>query len=132
MTMTDTISDMLTRVRNALQAKKADVSLPYSRFKHNLAKVIQEEGWIKRVEVKEEAGLKTLTIELKYTPTGDSVITGIKRVSKPGQRIYSKHDNLPRVMGSMGTTIVSTSKGLMTDKTARKTQVGGEIVCQIW
>ncbi|MEJ0021336.1 MAG: 30S ribosomal protein S8 [Candidatus Doudnabacteria bacterium] len=132
MTMSDTISDMLTRIRNGLMAKKSDVVLPYSNFKHSLAKVLQSEGYIKNVEVKETEGIKSLSLELKYDKTGTPVISGIKRVSKPGQRIYSTRTEIPKVMGGIGTTIVSTSKGLMTDKEARANKVGGEIVCQIW
>ena len=131
--MTDTISDMLTRIRNALMAKKSDVILPYSTFKYNLANVLINEGWIAAVEVKEPAGaMKVLVLQLKYDTTGQPVISGIKRVSKPGQRIYSNRTEIPKVLGGMGTTIVSTSKGLMTDKEARKNKVGGEIVCQVW
>lgn len=132
MTMTDTISDMLTRIRNALLARKADVVLPYSKFKHNLANVLLAEGWVKNVEVKEVTGMKNLRLELKYGQEGLPVITGIKRVSKPGQRIYGNRTQIPSVLGGMGTTIISTSKGLMTDKEARKNKIGGEIVCQVW
>ncbi|OGE87765.1 MAG: 30S ribosomal protein S8 [Candidatus Doudnabacteria bacterium RIFCSPLOWO2_02_FULL_49_13] len=132
MTMNDTISDMLTRIRNALLARKSEVSLPHSNFKLSLAKVLETEGWIKKVEVSEDGGFKNLMLQLKYDASGQPTISGIKRVSKPGQRIYASRENLPRVMGSMGTTVVSTSKGLMTDKEARKAKVGGEIVCQIW
>ena len=130
--MTDTISDMLTRIRNALMAKKSEVVLPYSNFKNSLAKVLQAEGWISKVELKETDGFKSLVLQLKYDPTGEPVISGIKRVSKPGQRIYSSTVAIPKVLGGMGTTIISTSKGLMTDKEARKNKVGGEIVCQVW
>jgi small subunit ribosomal protein S8 len=132
MTMSDTISDMLTRIRNALMAKKSEVALPYSNFKHNLAKVLQSEGYIKNVEVKEANGIKSLSLELKYDQSGIPVISGIKRISKPGQRIYSARTQIPRILGGMGTTIISTSKGLMTDSEARKNKIGGEIVCQIW
>ena len=138
--MNDTISDMLTRIRNGLLARKAEVNLPYSNFKHSLALVLQAEGWIKKVEVsahavavgKEPSVFKVLSIQLKYDTTGQPIITGLKRISKPGQRIYSSKQDLPKVMGGTGTTVVSTSKGLMTDKEARKQKVGGEIVCQIW
>lgn len=130
--MTDTISDMLTRIRNAQSAKKPDVSMPFSKFKQNLAKVLQQEGWIRSVEAKEEGTLKQLVVTLKYDDAGLPMINGIKRVSKPGQRIYANRAEIPKVMGGMGTTIVSTSRGLMTDKIARKEKVGGEIVCQIW
>jgi small subunit ribosomal protein S8 len=128
----DPISDMLTRIRNALSAKKADVSLPYSKFKHSLGKVLMQESWIKNVEVKEEGKLKTLVINLKYEQDGQPAISGLKRVSKPGQRIYADKTQVPKVLGGMGTTIVSTSRGLMTDKVARKEKVGGEVICQIW
>lgn len=130
--MNDTISDMLTRIRNAILARKSEVALPHSNFKFNLAKVLEAEGWIKKAEVKEDGGFKNLLLQLKYDAAGQPAISGIKRVSKPGQRIYATRDNLPRVMGNLGTTVVSTSKGLMTDKDARKAKVGGEIVCQVW
>ena len=131
--MTDTISDMLTRIRNGLMAKKSEVVLPYSNFKNSLAKVLQAEGWISKVEVKEAPEeFKTLVLKLKYDATGSPVISGIERISKPGQRIYSSTVAIPKVLGGMGTTIVSTSKGLMTDKQARQAKVGGEIVCKVW
>src|ERR1044072_1539268 len=129
---TDTISDMLTRIRNALMARKSEVVLPFSKFKLSLAKVLQSEGWITQVETKETDGFKFLHLQMKYDLTGQPMISGIKRVSKPGQRIYSSRMMIPKVMGGMGTTIISTSKGLMTDKEARKHKVGGEVVCQIW
>ncbi|MBX4204716.1 MAG: 30S ribosomal protein S8 [Candidatus Doudnabacteria bacterium] len=128
----DTISDMLTRIRNAHAVKKTEVVLPYSKFKHSLAKVLAAEGWIKSVGTKDEGKFKNLVLELKYTGNGTPVISGISRVSKPGQRIYSKNTEIPRALGGVGTTIISTSKGLMTDKIARKTGVGGEVICQIW
>lgn len=140
--MSDTISDMLTRIRNGLMAKKPEVILPYSNFKASLAKVLAQEGWIAGVDTREIEGMsakgsatpggKSLVLKLKYDTTGQPVISGIKRVSKPGQRIYSNRAQIPRVFGGMGTTIISTSKGLMTDKQARSEKVGGEIVCQIW
>jgi small subunit ribosomal protein S8 len=130
--MTDTISDMLTRIRNALMVRKPEVSMPYSKFKHNLAKLLVNEGWLRTVDVKEEAGMKTLVLGLKYDAQGEPHISGLKRVSKPGQRIYTRNEEIPRALGGAGMTIVSTSKGLMTDKKARMQKVGGEIVCQIW
>ena len=130
--MTDTISDMLTRIRNALMAKKSEVVLPHSNFKHNLAIVLQKEGWISTVEVKEAGKFKMLALSLKYDNAGIPVITEIKRISKPGQRIYSNRTQIPKALGGIGTTIVSTSRGLMTDKEARTQKVGGEVVCQIW
>ncbi len=130
--MTDTISDMLTQIRNALMAKKPEVALPYSKFKHSLANVLQSEGWLRNVEVKEAGKFKNLVLNLKYDSQGLPIISEIKRISKPGQRIYSGRTQIPKVLGGMGTTIVSTSKGLMTDKQARDNKIGGEIVCQIW
>jgi len=132
MTMSDTISDMLTRIRNGLMAKKSEVVLPYSNFKYSLAKVLQSEGWIQGVDVKEEGIGKLLQLRLKYDATGVPVISGIQRISKPGQRIYSGRNEIPKALGGVGTTIISTSKGLMTDKQAKTAKVGGEIVCQIW
>lgn len=112
--------------------KKPDVSLPYSKFKHALAKLMVAEGLLANVDVKEDAGLKRLVLVLKYGPQGEPVITDLKRVSKPGQRIYTGNDAIPRALGGAGVTIVSTSKGLMTDKGARRQKVGGEVICQIW
>ena len=130
--MTDTISDMLTRIRNAIAAKKAEVLLPYSNFKNNLGNLLLEEGFVKSLDVKQENNHKILVIGLKYTQTGEPVILGLKRVSRPGQRIYSKNNQIPKVLGGFGTTILSTSRGLMTEKQARTHKVGGEVICQIW
>jgi small subunit ribosomal protein S8 len=128
---TDPISDMLTRIRNALAARKAELVMPYSKFKHNLAAVLLQEGFISGVN--ELPGrVKTLQLNLKYDNTGSPVITGIKRVSTPGQRIYLPVTKIPRTNGGFGVTVVSTSRGLLTDKQARKDRVGGEVVCQIW
>jgi small subunit ribosomal protein S8 len=128
----DTIADMLTRIRNGLSARKSEVLVPYSNFKNNLAKVMQNEGWIAGVDVREEGKIKTLVLKLKYDEKGAPTISGIKRVSKPGQRIYAGNSQIPRALGGIGTTIISTSKGLMTDKIARTQKVGGEVICQIW
>jgi small subunit ribosomal protein S8 len=128
---TDPISDMLTRIRNALAAGKQDLVLPYSKFKHGLAKVLLEEGFLSGVN--ELPGrIKMLQVNLKYDSNGGPVITGIKRVSSPGQRIYMPVGKIPRTNGGYGITVVSTSKGLLTDKQARKDRVGGEVVCQVW
>lgn len=128
---TDPISDMLTRIRNASLAHKAEVVLPYSKFKYNLASLLLKEGFL--AGVKEEAAeQKQLQVQLKYSESGDSVISGIKRVSKPGQRIYLAADKLPRTNSGYGVTVVSTSRGLLTDKEARKARIGGEVVCQVW
>ncbi|HMQ01619.1 MAG TPA: 30S ribosomal protein S8 [Candidatus Doudnabacteria bacterium] len=128
---TDPISDMLTRIRNALAAGKQDLVLPYSKFKHGLAKVLLDEGFLSGVN--ELPGrIKMLQINLKYDGSGGSVISGIKRVSTPGQRIYMPVGKIPRTNGGYGVTVISTSKGLLTDKQARKDRVGGEVVCQVW
>lgn len=128
---TDPISDMLTRIRNALAARKAELVMPYSKFKHNLANVLLAEGFISGVN--ELPGrVKTLQLNLKYDQGGSPVITGIKRVSTPGQRIYLPVQKIPRTNGGFGVTVVSTSRGLLTDKQARKDRVGGEVVCQVW
>lgn len=130
---TDPISDMLTRIRNATAARKAELSLPYSKLKHSLAEILQKEGYIGAVTVAEgeATGIKQLQIVLKYS-NGDAVVNGIKRVSKPGQRIYVPTDKIPKANGGMGVTILSTSKGLMSDREARKQKFGGEVICQIW
>src|SRR6266404_4078361 len=120
---TDPIADMLTRIRNASLAKKADLVLPYSKFKANLAQLLSKEGFIGDVKEAEADKRKALQINLKYSD-GEAVISGIKRVSKPGQRIYLGSDKLPRTNSGYGVTVVSTSKGLMTDKEARKAKMG--------
>ena len=128
---TDPISDMLTRIRNATLAKKQELVMPYSKFKHSLANVLLAEGFISGVN--ELPGrMKMLQVNLRYDGKGDPVIIGIKRVSTPGQRIYLPVQRIPRTNGGLGVTVVSTSKGLMTDKQARKAKVGGEVVCQVW
>ncbi len=128
---TDPISDMLTRIRNATASGKQDLVLPYSKFKHNLAKLLLAEGFL--AGVNELTGrIKMLQINLKYDQGGSPVISTIKRVSSPGQRIYMPVDRIPRANGGFGITVISTSKGLLTDKQARKDKVGGEVVCQVW
>jgi small subunit ribosomal protein S8 len=128
---TDPIADMLTRIRNAALAKKSELVLPYSKFKKNLADVLLKEGFIAGV-AELEGQHKMLQINLKYTQDGEAVIAGIKRVSKPGQRIYLPVDKIPRTNSGYGVTVVSTPRGLLTDRQARKDRVGGEVVCQIW
>ena len=127
---TDPISDMLTRIRNAASTHKSEVVMPYSKLKHNLANILAKEGYVAEVKVREGA-LKELEITLKYEGN-QSVLTDLKRVSKPGQRIYVPMDKIPRAAGGLGITILSTSRGLMTDKEARKQKYGGEVICQIW
>ncbi len=128
---TDPIADMLTRIRNAVQARKNELVLPYSNFKAALAKLLMREGFISGVN-ELNGRHKMLQINLKYATSGESVIAGLKRVSKPGQRIYLSVEKLPRTNSGFGITVVSTPKGLLTDKEARKERVGGEVVCQVW
>jgi small subunit ribosomal protein S8 len=134
MTMTDPIADMLTRIRNANVAMHDDVSMPSSKQKEALAAVLQSEGYIGAFEVDDPADRpeKTLRIQMKYSPERERVISGIKRVSKPGLRVYSKSREVPRVLGGLGICVLSTSQGLMTDREARRRRVGGEILCQVW
>ena len=128
----DPTSDMLTRIRNGLAAGKQETILPYSKFKHSFADLLVKQGWLEQVEVVTEKNLKLLKLQLKYGPSGEPVISEIKSVSKPGQRIYAKVSKIPRVTFGVGATIVSTSKGLMTDAEARRQKLGGELICQIW
>ena len=130
MSMTDPIADMLTRIRNALSAGKESVSMPYSRQKQAIAKLLEEEGYINGSSRDENDGKPTLTIELKYYD-GEAVIEKIKRVSRPGLRIYKGKDELPKVMAGLGIAIISTSNGLMTDRAARKAGCGGEVLCYV-
>ena len=132
MTMTDPIADMLTRLRNASAAKHETVDMPYSKFKANIAEILKREGYIKDFTAKEAKVGQTLEVTLKYGPNGERSIQGIKRISKPGLRIYAGKDELPRVLGGLGTAVVSTSKGVMTDRDARKAGVGGEVIAYIW
>lgn len=130
--ITDPISDMLTQIRNALAIQKPEVILPYSRLKESLAKLLEIQGWLLSATAEEEDRSKVLRLKLRYHPTGTPAITGLKRVSKPGQRIYAKFSEIPRLRLGVGATILSTSRGLMTDKQARQAKLGGEVICQIW
>ena len=132
MKVTDPIADMLTRIRNANSAGKSEVSMPSSKVLVEIARVICEEGYIKSYEVEDTKPQKTLHITLKYGARHAKVIRGIKRVSKPGLRIYSTADKLPRVLGGLGTAIISTSRGMMCDRDARKAGIGGEVIAYIW
>ena len=129
--MTDPISDMLTRIRNALIAKHKTVNIPSSRIKVEIANVLREEGYLKDYRIVEEGNAKVINIALKYTESEETVIKEIHRVSKPGRRIYVKHTEIPRIKGGLGTTILSTSKGIMTGSKARSLRVGGELMCTI-
>ena len=134
MTMTDPIADMLTRVRNANIAKHDDVSMPSSKIKEALAKVLKDEGYISDFQTAEKPGRpgRVLSIDMKYSPERERTISGIKRVSKPGLRVYRKSNEIPRVLGGLGVAVVSTSQGLMTDREARRRKVGGEVLCYVW
>ena len=129
---TDPIADMLTRIRNANKAMHDSATMPTSRMKENIARLLKEEGYITDFQVDEGESFNTLTIQLKYGRNRDRVLTNLKRVSKPGRRVYARKDRLPRVLGGMGTAILSTSGGLITSKTAEERGVGGEVVCFIW
>ena len=132
MNLTDPIADMLTRIRNGNAANKSEVSMPSSKKLVEIARVIYEEGYVESYYVEDTAPAKTLHITLKYGPKKTKVIHGIKRVSKPGLRKYSGVADLPRVRGGLGTAIISTSKGVMCDRDARKANVGGEVIAYIW
>ncbi|MEE8723011.1 MAG: 30S ribosomal protein S8 [Eggerthellaceae bacterium] len=132
MTLTDPIADMLTRVRNANSAGKETVSMPSSKKLVEIARVMEEEGYIRSYEVIDGEPRATLEITLKYGAKKAKTIRGIKRVSKPGLRIYAGKDELPRVLGGLGTAIISTSKGVMTDRDARKLGIGGEVIAYVW
>ena len=130
--MTDPIADMLTRIRNALTVRKETVEVPASNMKREIARILVEEGYVKDVKEVEDGYNGKLVLTLKYTEDGKSVIGGLKRVSKPGLRAYSGAANMPKVLGGFGIAIVSTNKGIMTDKQAKAANVGGEVLCYIW
>lgn len=133
MVMTDPIADMLTRIRNANTVYHEKVEVPASKLKQEVARILQEEGFIKNVEyMKSPAGHPVLRLSLKYGPQKERVITGLKRISRPGLKVYARRDEVPRVLGGMGIAIISTSKGIMTDKKARQEGVGGEVLCYVW
>ncbi|MBQ7250722.1 MAG: 30S ribosomal protein S8 [Bacilli bacterium] len=128
----DPIADMLTRIRNANALRYEDVSMPSSSIKVGIAEILKNEGFINDFSVSEEKGKKTLTIALKYSASGERVITNLKRVSKPGLRVYAESDKIPSVLKGLGIAIVSTPNGLLTDKQARKQHVGGEVLAYVW
>lgn len=134
MTMTDPIADMLTRIRNANVAKHDDVRMPSSKQKEALANLLKSEGYIDSFSISQADNkpYRTLSIEMKYSPERERTISGMRRVSKPGLRVYSPSKEIPRVLGGLGVAIVSTNHGLMTDREARKRNVGGEVMCFIW
>ena len=131
--LTDPIADMLTRIRNANMKFKGFVNVPASRLKAHITDLLQKEGYIRDYKlIQEEDGKRTIRVYLKYSRNRDRVISGLKRISKPGLRIYVGHENLPRVRGGLGTAIISTSQGIMTEKTAGRAGIGGEVLCYIW
>ena len=132
MSMTDPIADMLTRLRNANSAYHDTVGMPYSKIKSNIAEILKQEGYIASWRVEDAEVGKDLVLSLKYGNARERSIAGIKRVSKPGLRVYAKKDNLPRVLGGLGVAIISTSGGLMTDRQAKKNGVGGEVLAYVW
>jgi small subunit ribosomal protein S8 len=133
MTMSDPIADMLTRIRNANTAKHDTVDVPSSKMKLAIADILVEEGYIKKYDLIDEGNFKTIHITLKYgADRNEKIITGLKRISKPGLRIYAGKDELPRVLGGLGIAIISTNQGVVTDKKARELQVGGEVLAYIW
>ena len=133
MSMSDPIADMLTRIRNANTAKHDTVDIPASKMKLAIADILLKEGYVKAVDVVEEGNFKTIKITLKYGANkNEKILTGLKRISKPGLRVYASKDELPKVLGGLGTAIISTNKGILTDKEARKANVGGEVLAFIW
>jgi small subunit ribosomal protein S8 len=136
--MTDPIADMLTRIRNAVTAKHTRVDMPSSRIKADIAKILQDEGYISGFKVVEDtsgkttAAVKTLRLFLKYGPHGERLITGVERISRPGRRVYFGRDDVPVVLAGLGTSILTTSRGVMTGREAVKAGVGGEVLCNIW
>lgn len=132
MVMTDPIADFLTRVRNANLVYHEKVEIPASRTKKSVAEILKQEGFIKDFESIEDGKQGILRLYLKYGTNREKVITGLKRISKPGLRVYAKKDEIPRVLGGLGIAVISTSKGIMTDKQARKEGLGGEVICYIW
>ncbi|HIR26507.1 MAG TPA: 30S ribosomal protein S8 [Candidatus Choladousia intestinigallinarum] len=133
MTMSDPIADMLTRIRNANTAKHDTVDVPASKMKIAIANILLDEGYIKKYDLIDEGSFKTIHITLKYgVDKSEKVITGLKRISKPGLRVYAGKDELPRVLGGLGVAILSTNQGVITDKEARKLQVGGEVLAFVW
>ena len=132
MVVTDPIADMLTRIRNANAMKYKEVSMPVSKTKTEIARILKDEGFITDYKIRNDKPQKTLVLTLKYTNKKERVITGLKRISKPGLRVYTKSTDVPKVLNGFGIAIISTSKGIMTDKEARKQSLGGEVMAYIW
>jgi len=132
MSMSDPLADMLTRIRNAVKARFTTVEMPLSKLKINVAKVLKSEGYIQELHIIEEGPQGTLKIDLKYGSNNEQVINGIRRISKPGHRQYKPSDRIPKVMSGLGVAILTTSKGVMTDREARQQNIGGELLCHVW
>lgn len=132
MTMTDPIADMLTRIRNANTVGHATVDIPASNMKKSIAVILQSEGYIRGFDVIEDDKQGIIRIQMKYSTNMEKVISGIRKISKPGLKVYAKRDQVPKVLGGLGVAIISTSKGIISDKEARKLGVGGEVICYIW
>ena len=132
MTMTDPIADMLTRIRNANVVKHETVDVPASNMKKELARILLEEGFIRGYDVIEDGKQGIIRIQFKYGQEGERVITGLKKISKPGMRVYAANHEIPKVLNGLGISVISTSKGILTDKQARKENVGGEVICYVW
>lgn len=132
--MTDPIADMITRIRNAVHARHPRVDIPASRLKQDIARILEQEGYVSAVKVveAEPAARPSIRITLKYGPRGENVITGLKRVSRPGRRVYLGRNDVPKVMGGLGTSILTTSRGVMTGREAERVGVGGEVLCNVW
>lgn len=132
MSMTDPIADMLTRIRNAINRRHTTVDIPYSKMKESIARILQDEGFIQRTEVVANGSFRNLRVYLKYTDEKRPVMTHLKRLSSPGRRLYAGTKQMPRVLGGMGIVIVSTPRGLLTGTRARRENVGGELICEVW
>jgi small subunit ribosomal protein S8 len=132
MNVTDPIADMLTRIRNASMARHRELTLPSSRIKRDIARILVEEGFIESYATSQDGVQELLTIQLKYVEGKTPVVSGLKRISKPGLRVYARKTEIPRVLGGLGTAILSTSHGIMTGQSARKLNLGGEVICYVW
>ncbi len=132
MVMTDPVADMLTRIRNSNNAKHETVDIPASNVKKAISEILLQEGFIKGYNVIDDGKQGIIRVQIKYGNNNEKVITGLKRISKPGLRVYAKKDEIPRVLGGLGIAVISTSKGIITDKVARKEGVGGEVLCYVW
>lgn len=132
MSLTDPVADLLTRIRNAINARQQKLDVPTSKLKMEIARILKEEGYISNFKATEEGGHKVLRLYLKYGSNNDAAITNLSRVSRPGCRVYVGHTEIPRVLGGLGINILTTPRGVMTGRQARKTGIGGEILCEVW